>query len=164
MKHEKLKQIFNKYSKKILEILFLFGPPMICFFILFQFTRDEFLNSRSEDFYKLIVGAIGITATLSGLTFRLSGIINDNKYKAEKYKEIGERFLHTVILFVMALIIKYSQINFVDSIEYIWLKNILDWYLKILLLFFFYYGIGYFIYALSLSHILLMKGNEKPYD
>jgi len=93
-----MNQTFHKISIKIIRILFLFGPPMVCFFILFHFTLVEFNNSNSESLYELIIGAIGITATLSGLTFRLSSIIKDDNDKAEKYKEIGERFLHTAIL------------------------------------------------------------------
>lgn len=164
MKYKRIQEIFRKYSKLLLKILFLFGPPLVCFLILINFTRNEFLNSKSPEFYNLIIGAIGINATLSGLTFRLSGIIKDDESKAKKYKDIGERFLHTSILFVMALIIKYAQININVTIEHFWLKNILEWYFRILLYFFFYYGIGYFIFAVSVSHMMLMEGNERPFD
>jgi hypothetical protein len=124
----------------------------------------EFQSAPPEDFYKLVFASIAVTATLSSLTLSLSSRIKNDVMRADIFRNVGERFLHAVLLLVMALIVKFAEVQMVNQIEIVWLATILKVYFKVLLLFFFFYGVGYFVFALMLAHKKLLEGNEKPYD
>ena len=125
---------------------------------------NEFQSVPAEEFYKLVSASIAVTATLSSLTLNLSSRIRNDEKRADIFRNVGERFLHSVLLLVMALIVKFAESQMVDQVTPVWLASILKVYFKVLLLFFFYYGVGYFAFALMLAHDRLIRGNEKPYD
>jgi hypothetical protein len=125
---------------------------------------NEIQSAPAEEFYKLVVGSIAITATLSSLTLNLSSRIKNDDKRADIFRNVGERFLHSVLLLVMALIVKFAEAQMVNQITIVWLVTILKVYFKVLLLFFFFYGVGYFVLAPMLAHKKLLEGNEKPYD
>ena len=161
---KKIKNILGRIFKFTLIELFVWGPPLVCFFIIFHFSMNEFQSAPPEEFYKLVAGSIAVTATLSSLTLSLSSRIKTDQNRAEIFRNIGERFLHSVLLLVMALIVKFAEVQMINQISIDWLATILNVYFKVLLLFFFYYGVGYFVFALMLAHKMLLEGNEKPYD
>ena len=160
----KLRKIFNRTFRLTLSWLFVLGPPLVCFFVLYHFSINEFQGVDVKYFYKLVTAAIAVTATLSGLTLNLSSRIKNDENRADIFRTVGERFLHAVLLLVMALIVKFAEIQMIDHITTLWIYNIIAIYFKILLLFFFYYGVGYFVFALMLAHKKLLEGNEKPFD
>ncbi len=144
--------------------LFVLGPPLVCFFVLYHFSMNEFQGVAAIDFYKLVSASIAVTATLSGLTLNLSSRIKNDEKRADIFRTVGERFLHAVLLLVMALVVKFAEVQMIHHITTLWVANIITIYFKILLLFFFYYGVGYFVFALMLAHKKLLEGNETPYD
>ena len=64
----------------------------------------------------------------------------------------------------MALIVKFAEVQIINQITTVWFLTLLKVYFKVLLMFFFFYGVGYFAFALMLGHKKLLEGNEKPYD
>ncbi len=144
--------------------LFVLGPPFVCFFVLYHFSMNEFQAAPVEEFYKLVSASIAVTATLSSLTLNLSSRIKNDDRRADIFRNVGERFLHSVLLLVMALIVKFAEVQMLNQMATVWLVTILRVYFKVLLVFFFYYGLGYFVFALMLAHKKLLEGNEKPFD
>lgn len=158
------RKILDRTFRLTLTWLFVFGPPLVCFFVLYHFSMNELQGVDANDFYKLLSASIAVTATLSGLTLNLSSRIKNDEKRADIFRIVGERFLHAVLLLVMALIVKFAEVQMVSHITTVWLSNIITIYFKVLLLFFFYYGVGYFLFALMLAHKKLLEGNEKPFD
>jgi hypothetical protein len=161
---KKFEYILGRIFRFTLTELFIWGPPSVCFFVLYRFSINEFQSAPAEEFYKLVAGSIAITATLSSLTLNLSSRISKDKQRSEVFRKIGERFLHAVLLLVMALIVKFAEVQVVDKITTAWVTIIIKIYFKVLLSFFVFYGAGYFVFALMLAHKKLFEGNEKPYD
>jgi len=160
----KIKNIFARIFKSTLWWLFVLGPPWVCFYIVFHFSLNEFQGVPAEEFYKLASASIAISATLSSLTLSLSSRIKDDEKRADKFRNIGERFLHSVLLLVMAIIVKFAEVQMASQTSMGWFSTFATAYFKVLLFFFFYYGVGYFGVALMMAHGELLKGNEKPYD
>ena len=161
---KKFRRIISRIFRLSLTVLFVWGPPMVCFFVLYHFSMNEFQSTPAEEFYKLVIASIAVTATLSSLALNLSSRIKNDEQRADIFRNIGERFLHSVLLLVMALIVKFAEVQIVNQVTTVWFVTILKVYFKVLLLFFFYYEVGYFVFALMLAHKKLLEGNEKPYD
>ncbi|NLG35393.1 MAG: hypothetical protein GX548_08580 [Lentisphaerae bacterium] len=70
------------------------------------FVIDGFFSETSPEQFKMLLGAIGLTATLSALCLRVAGVTKDEKRKAG-YLQAGLRLARSVILFMFATLMRY---------------------------------------------------------
>lgn len=136
-----------RHAKKILFYLFfIFGPILVCLLSLFNFISYSIYDIDPTDVYKIITASIAITTTLSSLSLNLS---KKDKTNTKMYFKSGEFFFFAVILLVMALIIKYTETTIINGSI---LNKLLISYLRILLILFYFFGVGLFCYALSIVY------------
>ncbi len=78
----------------------------VVFLIGLLFVLDGFFTETSPEQFKMLLGAIGLTATLSALCLRVAGVTKDEKRKAS-FLNAGLRLARSVILFMFATIMRY---------------------------------------------------------
>jgi len=90
----------------IVKLIFFIMPFYIIMLIALQFFTLSPEKKFSNEQYKIIFASIGITATLSGLSFRAGNSCNEND-KRNIYYYQGQRLLYATLLFVSALPLAY---------------------------------------------------------
>ncbi|MBU1910034.1 MAG: hypothetical protein KJ726_08305 [Verrucomicrobia bacterium] len=78
----------------------------LIFLIGALYIVDGFISPGSPEKYKMLLGAIGLTATLSALAFRAAGATREETRKME-FTDAAERLFQSVILFTLATILRY---------------------------------------------------------
>jgi len=149
--------------KLIVEALLIDSPFSLILFLGITYAFKIIFEPYSEEQYKILFGAIGLTATLSGLSFRACSATQDNDKKSIFYFA-GERFFHATILFLVAILMKYYLLQLkIDEKSNIFSK-VMFYALICSTILFFNYGVMYFARSLKILHTVLFKGNEKPLD
>jgi hypothetical protein len=143
--------------------LFYFVPFAILFIVGYNYTFFGITKPFSSDEYNILFASIGITATLSGLTLRASSSADNEKKKRNLY-EIGERLLHTTLLFAVVLALRYAAQNNQTLTIIPFLKAIIKYGSFTCTSLLFYYGLIYCVVAIAKLHKLLMIGHEEPFD
>jgi len=131
-----LKEKILKVFIKIHKILFFYIPNTIIFSGLFLIALNAyffFFNNMSLNInIEILISSIIITATLSAIGFTYSASLDKRK---KIYKDIlycSERFLHSTLLIIMALIIFWVVNHFyVPFNEYDWFIYI-KWFFYLL--------------------------------
>ena len=151
----KIKQVIYKIIGWILNEIFVFTPITISFYAGFLFLQSLFKENVKPEQYTIILTAIGIAATLSGLSFRASSSCKYDGKKAVYYKQ-GERLLHSTLLFIFTLIL----INAANSqlIAFNYVKSLC----LILGGFCFTLGLAGTYYAVSILNKILFNSNLYP--
>lgn len=110
--------ILVKLSLLIFRILFFFLPIYIIFLIAVQFYSISPHNKPSSQQYYILFVSIGITSTLSGLSFRAGSICEDKDRKRIFYRQ-GLRLLHATMLFMFSipLFYIYNEINLINKLS-----------------------------------------------
>jgi len=162
----KIKTLFSflgNLVKRVFHEVFFYTPFFVLLYIAIHFTIGAFFSDQTEEQYKILFEGIGITGILSSLSLRASASTQDEKKKHIFY-ESGERLFHSILLFSVATVLKFS-FTIIDS----W--NVNEYLItgaKVIILvpglLFFNYGILYSMIALVLLHKALFKGWEKPLD
>ncbi len=156
-----MKKIFEEKLILVIEILFFIAPFVIllpiAFIVILYVLQSTIPNAK----YSMFIGAIGLTATLSGLSFGASGTSDDKKKKNILY-ETGENFFHATILFIVALTMQYlfskiGQLSIYDS-----LKAFLQLPMAIIIYIFFMFGVILVITSLADLHHLFSTSRKKP--
>jgi hypothetical protein len=100
--------ILYKITFEIIPALFLIG---VVFYFLVEFFGWK--ATELSEKYNIFFAAIGITATLSVLSFSASSCTENNEEK-QLFKKSGENFLFSVVFFIIVIIMHYvlSLLNF----------------------------------------------------
>lgn len=99
-------------------------PAFAVFYIILRFSRDYFLESTSTTIeqYKILIGAIGLTATITGLSYRAARI-TENKERKNNYIYVSENLFLATLFFIYALLIEYCS-GFININFFTWILNI----------------------------------------
>ncbi|MBM4275672.1 MAG: hypothetical protein FJ134_14600 [Deltaproteobacteria bacterium] len=108
---KRISDLIIKISLIIFRAIFFIIPIWIIFTIALQFYVLSIENSVTTKQYNIIFAAIGITATLSGLSFRAAASSEEN-YKRRYYYHQGQRLLHATLLFIMTMPLSYIYNEF----------------------------------------------------
>lgn len=107
-------RILDLVSKLTVSLWFIV-PIFIACYVGFKFAIDSFYNTKltSIESVNILIGAIGLTATLSGLSFTASSKCeNDDKQKRDLYYA-GELLFFSVITFILALLVNYASVGLI---------------------------------------------------
>ena len=147
--------------KYVLRELFFFVPFIVLGIVGMDFTREFVFapdGDENPDHYRILFVAIGLTATLSGISLRCSTACKNDRKKTQFYGA-GERLFHATLLFAVAtpcvyvtssdavLLLDYRPINLVITIG-----------LSISALLFFYCGVTYVFMSFLVLHKVLFPG------
>jgi len=133
---------------------------MIIILVAYQYTALSFDKKYSYEQYKIIIGVIGVTATLSGLSFRASSSGEDSKKKKIYYNQ-GQRLFHATILFIIAISINYIYYE-MSPIMFSSYSIVFKYFHLIFGTIFFYIGLSYVSFALMAINKLLFEENLLP--
>jgi hypothetical protein len=122
-----VKSIYGLIIKLVLltsKLIFFFVPVYIIFLIGVQFYSLSLDKKLSNDQYNIILAAIGVTATLSGLSFRAGASSTDTNKKNIYYHQ-GKRLLHASLLFILAMPLSYiyNEFGLINEIAVVSLIN-----------------------------------------
>ncbi len=118
-------------------------PIIIVFVVGIRFTIISFscntVSSVPDETLKILISAIGLAATLSGLTYRASIGFKEDGTKERLYFA-GNLLFFSTIMFIFALLVNYSlsELTKVDSA--LVLKDLIQRVMSILRYFLFMYG------------------------
>ena len=147
---------FNKI--KAIDLLdksiFSIVSAVIIFIVGFNFFIGTIDQSYTDDQYKILIGAFGLSATLSGLLFRGRNSTED-LFKQKIFYRIGESFLHATILFIFATIFKFC-ISQLKDVQSDWIDCIIIPPFKILAATSFLCGLLRFVLPLCLLNFILI--------
>lgn len=161
--HKKLKTMkilirkFLSIIIKTINILFIYTPALIIYLAAFNYTIG--MSYSNEQYYILFL-TIGLTATLSGLSFRASSGTQDKEKKAI-FLYCGERLFHATLLFSTAIVLKYAISPGVFIVRII-NNPIIKPFAVILETIYFFFGIIYITNALSSLHKILFEKRDEP--
>lgn len=105
-----------KLFYNLFEISFFILPIIIILFIAIQFYSISLDRKPSSEQYNILFVAIGITATLSGLSFRAGNLCQNNEKKINFYHQ-GLRLFHSTMLFIFSVPLSfiYNEINLTNK-------------------------------------------------
>jgi len=105
-----------KLFYNLFEILFFILPIVIIIIIAIQFYSISLDKKPSSEQYNILLVAIGITATLSGLSFRAGSLCQNNDKKINFYHQ-GLRLFHGTMLFIFSVPLSfiYNEINLTNK-------------------------------------------------
>ena len=147
----------------ILEEMFFYVPIIVIISVGYQYIGLSFDIKYSHEQYKIIIGAIGITATLSSLSFRASSSSEDRKKKIIYYNQ-GQKLFHATILFIIAVSIKYicHEISPAIFSGNYYLVKIFRLFSLMFGTIFFYIGLSYMASSLMALNKLLFEEKLLP--
>lgn len=117
-------------------------------------------NDELGEIYKLLFGAIGLTATLAGLSLKACSTTQDES-KKKVFCGAGERLFHATIMFSVATGVVYgcrSDSDFLPEVPY--LSKVLLGALWLSSHIFFYYGLIYVLISIIILHRTLFPGAD----
>jgi hypothetical protein len=147
----------------IVRLILIYIPFLACLIMGFSFAIATVENKLFENQYMLLFASIGIAATLSGLSFGASGVSLDEERKRVYYKA-GERLLHAVLYFILAIVLKYGIDYIYSSSLNDTIKDMIKKTTFISLILLFYIGLINCLNALFGLHHLLLKNNKLSFD
>ncbi len=146
----------------IFRYLFYVVPFMVLAFVAMRFF-GSMITEKTDDQYMILFISIGLTATISGLSFGAYQACTD-KDKRKSFYYAGERLFHSVILFAVSIVLSYSG----DIIKAAEMSPVLESLIILVLsiphFLFFLFGLAYTVSALTTLHSILIEGHEKPLD
>ena len=128
---------------------------LITFFISVLYitlTASKF----TEDTTTLFNVAIGVSAALSGLCFRMASSIEESSEHKRRMAYSGERFLHATLNFLTASILKYAALE-INHLE--WIQK-LGWAAEYPEIIFHSLSLPLFMWAVYDSHTGLTIAND----
>ncbi len=158
----RIKIVLLNWAKKQFKWVFFVFPFLVLFYMGFYFTMLLF-GKGSIDHYKILFGAIGMTATLGGLSLRLASTTKDAN-KAGEFYENGERLFHATLLFSVATVMNFAYGTVATFFSYLYVQIAAKVVLTIGGFIFFWYGLAFLVISLARLHNLLFVGHEKPLD
>jgi uncharacterized membrane protein len=141
-----------------IKTLFIYFPALLIYYAAFHYTIGI---AYSDGQYYILFLAIGLTATMSGLAFRASSVVKDNKQKTD-YLYSGERLFHGALLYAVALVLKYA--NSPDNyLQIRWLNYPIIKFIAVALeAVYFFYGTIFVTNAILMLHRILFEKQYKP--
>ena len=125
----------------LLMVLWFIIPLIIATFVGMRFMVVSFYNTNpaSNEILKILISAIGLAATLSGLAYRASsGCENENTKKNLYFA--GNLLFFSTIMFIFTLLVNYSLEELTRiNLPFI-LKSITQVLISIIKYFLFFYG------------------------
>ena len=106
------------FMYKIVRILWLALPIAAALYTIVVFINNSFYNTKATDMenYKILITAIGLTATLSGLSFRASSGC-DTVEKKRHFYYAGECLFLATVVFIFAFLVNYLSSNLARNFE-----------------------------------------------
>ena len=145
----------NKIVRLLGDFLYFIMPAIVILIVGFCFFYGTVDQKYSNEQYKILIGAFGFTATLSGLSFRAKNSTK-NQIKEEIFYDSAEKFLHSTILLAFATLFKYATSE-LEKIQPIPLINFVIILLKVSAAVSFMYGIVYCTVYLCFLNFMLFN-------
>jgi len=115
----KFKNIFITYSIgnliKVIVYNTLWNLPIYFLYILSIGYSLNILRIQNEDALKLLNYSFAAIAILSGLCFAWSACLGNEDIKKDRITYSGERFLHSSILILIAILLKYLGVKYNET-------------------------------------------------